>query len=285
MIGALLGAGASLLGNIFNRSSTEETNAQNRASQERINEANLAQARANNEQQAKYAQLNLDQQREFAQQGIRWKVDDARAAGLHPLAALGAQVSSFSPITVGSSSADLKSYDAKAPQLDFDTMGQNLSRAVDAGSTSGERVNRQAEAVAKIIGGLRLEKASLENDLLRTDIATKRAQLGPPIPIPRPGPERTVGGVAVSEDDIKQKAEDFPATKIVRPFGYPLRANPFFNDGQQFEDRYGDSEIGSTIKFGINTIADHIYTGYGLLPSDARPHRPSAHEQRWRRKY
>lgn len=251
MIGEIIGGGINLINGIMNRDAQADANA-----------ANLAQARENNATQAKYAQLNLDQQREFAQNGIRWKTQDAIAAGLHPLAALGAQVSSFSPITVGSSSADIKS-----SPLDLAPMGQNITRAIQAGSTSGERVDKQAAAVGEIATSLGLEKASLENDLLRSNIALQRAQLPPPIPIPRPGPERTVGGIAVKDEDLKQKAEDHPQTNIVRPFGYPLRANPFFNDGQQFEDRYGDSEIGSTLKFGINTIADHIYTGYGLLPS------------------
>lgn len=290
-IGDWIGAGVNLISGLFNRNASQENNAANIAAQQQINAANLAQAReineTNNRQQAKYADLNLAQQKEFAQQGIRWKVDDAIAAGLHPLAALGAQVSSFSPISVGTSSsmADLKAYESKPASLDLGDMGQNISRAISAGSTNGERVHKQAEAVAKIMGGLSLEKASLENDLLRTNIAKERAQLGPPIPIPRPGPERTLGGFAVKDDDLKQKEEDHPQTKIVRPFGYPLRANPFFNDGQQFEDRYGESEIGSTFKFGLNTIADHIYTGYGMLPDSWKnnPSTTSSHSERWKR--
>ena len=224
-------------------------------------------ANENRESQEKIARENIANQREFAQNGIRWKVADAQAAGLHPLAALGAQTSSFSNV-VG----------ADPIKSDFGGMGQDIGRAIDAGSTSSERTSRLQGAVSKVATSLQLEKASLENDLLRTNIAKTRAQLGPPIPSPVPlpqsGPDRTVGGIAVKEDDLKQKPEDHPQTKVVRPFGYPLTANPWFNDGQQFEDRYGDSEIGSTLKFGVNTIADHIYTGYGLLPeSRATTHR------------
>lgn len=247
MLAELAGSAISGLTSLYN-------NAQNRESQEQANAANLA-------FQREYAQKNLDQQREFAQQGVRWKVADAQAAGLHPLAALGAQTSSFSPITVGSDTV-------KAYKSDLPDMGQNISRAISAGQTQPERASEQQQQVQKIAQAQELEKGSLENEKLRTEIATQRSQLGPPIPIPRPGPTRSVSGHAVSEDDIKQKPEDMPATNIVRPFGYPLRTNPFFSDGQQFEDRYGDSEIGSTIKFGVNTLADHIYTGYGLIPSD-----------------
>ena len=45
--------------------------------------------------------LNYAHQKEFAQNGIRWKVEDAKAAGIHPLFALGAQGATFSPISVG----------------------------------------------------------------------------------------------------------------------------------------------------------------------------------------
>lgn len=214
---------------------------------------------ANRDSAENLAAQNIANQREFAQNGIRWKVADAQAAGLHPLAALGAQTSSFSNVVGGDG---LKS--------DFSGLGQDIGRAIDAGSTAGERTDRLSSAVAKTATRLTLEKSSLENDLLRTQIAKQRAQIGPPIPspvpLPQPGPDRSVSGFAAKDDDLKQKPEDYPQTGIVRPFGYPLRANPWFSDGQQFEDRYGDSEIGSTLKFGINTLADHAYTAYGLWP-------------------
>lgn len=293
MLGALLGAGASLLGNFINSSKQEDINERNRQAQAEVNAQNLAFSREQMAQQAKYADLNLAQQKEFAQQGIRWKTDDAIAAGLHPLAALGAQVSSYSPVSVGSSSLSLEAPEAKHSPVDLSDFGQNISRAIDAGSTAQERQEKLMGAVGALSTTMQLEKQSLENDLIRTHIAKQRGQLGPPIPIPKPGPERTVSlGTAVQDDDIKQKSEDYPATKIVRPFGYPLVANPFFNDGQQFEDRYGDSEIGSTIKFAVNTLADHIITGYGLfkgnsplpLPKPWGENQRPASETRWRRR-
>lgn len=54
-------------------------------------------AEANREAQADANAQNLAAQREFAQMGLRWKVADARAAGLHPLSAIGASGASFSP--------------------------------------------------------------------------------------------------------------------------------------------------------------------------------------------
>lgn len=239
MLDALISAGANLLGNLFNVGSQKDTNAQ----------------------QMQIAQQNIALQKEFAQHGIAWKVADAKAAGLHPLAALGAQTSSFSPVSVG----------GDAPKVDFSSLGQDLSRAAKAMSTSEQRRLVDEDRQRK----LELEGLALNNDVKRAELASyvrrnsaAGGMLGPSlnsgrVPLPRPGPARTVSeGAAVQDDDIKQKAEDFPATKVVRPFGYPLYANPWFGDGQSFEDRYGESEIGSTIKFGVNTAADHGYTAY-----------------------
>lgn len=48
------------------------------------------------------AQFDANQamQREFAQMGVRWRVEDAKAAGLHPLAALGVQPAQSQPMQV-----------------------------------------------------------------------------------------------------------------------------------------------------------------------------------------
>lgn len=228
---SLFSAGLSFLGGQMNRSSQDDFN----------------------RQQAAIAQQNIAQQREFAQHGIQWKVDDARAAGINPLAALGSQPASFSPVSIGG--------EAAKPGDSFTNMGQDLQRAFKAASTASMREESDNAELRK----LNLEKASLENDVLRNEIASKQmrtsrinAQVGPPMPIARTISENA----PVKADDIKQKAEDFPATKIGRPFGYPVPHNPWFGDGQSFEDRYGDSEIGSTLKGAANLLADHAYMGY-----------------------
>lgn len=66
------------------------------------------------------AEQNEALQREFAQQGIRWKVQDARAAGLHPLYAIGASGAAYSPTTyndsMGPAIAQAGEYGARAIQ-------------------------------------------------------------------------------------------------------------------------------------------------------------------------
>jgi hypothetical protein len=98
--------------------------------------------------------------------GIRWKVEDAKAAGIHPLAALGAQTQSFTPFTVGDSSSAYLSQ-----------MGQDLSRAFSAKQTDEERALKSAQ-LASI--NLDLEHKALQNKLLQNQITS--SQVPPALP-------------------------------------------------------------------------------------------------------
>lgn len=58
-------------------------------------------------------------QKEFAQNGIQWKVADAKAAGLHPLYAIGANTATYTPVSqdssaMGNAVADAGAYLGKA---------------------------------------------------------------------------------------------------------------------------------------------------------------------------
>lgn len=68
MIGDIISAGASLLGGVM----------------------------GSNE-----AAKNRKMQKEFAQNSVQWRVEDAKAAGIHPLAALGATGASYTPVSSG----------------------------------------------------------------------------------------------------------------------------------------------------------------------------------------
>lgn len=74
MIGALIGAGATLAGSALNLSNARR--------QENV-------------------------QREFAQKGIQWRAADAAKAGISKLYALGANTASYSPVSVGGATAGL----------------------------------------------------------------------------------------------------------------------------------------------------------------------------------
>lgn len=92
---------------------------------------------ADNRIAANRATEEYEREKEFAQMGIRWKVEDAKAAGLHPLAALGAQTQSYAPQSTFVSSAPY--------MADFSKMGQYINRAIGAGQTEEERRMKDAE--------------------------------------------------------------------------------------------------------------------------------------------
>lgn len=79
-------------------------------------------------------------QEKFASHGVRMRVEDAKAAGVHPLFALGASVPSFSP--------------SAQPIFDSASLGQNIARAATQFSTE-ERELRSAQLEAVRAGTAR----------------------------------------------------------------------------------------------------------------------------------
>lgn len=69
---------------------------------------------------------NLSMQKEFAKHGLRWRVQDAKEAGINPLAALGANIPTGQPISVGT-------------DFDLSQLGQDISRAMGSKMTKDER--------------------------------------------------------------------------------------------------------------------------------------------------
>lgn len=106
-------------------------------------------------------------QQDFAQQGIRWRTEDAVAAGIHPLYAMGASLPTYSPVSSGLSTRSPRYGNALGQGVA--SAGQNLSRAFAATRTTQERQ-------------LSLERAGLENELLRSRIALNASQIGPGFP-------------------------------------------------------------------------------------------------------
>lgn len=131
--GQLAGMGASMLGDIYQ------------------GEQNRKQANEHSDKQERL-------QREFAQSGIQWRVEDAKKAGISPLAALGAGGASYSPANF-------------TPDNTYSNMGQNINRALSATSTQAQREMTQ----------LNLESARLDNEMKKTELA-KMKQTGPPMP-------------------------------------------------------------------------------------------------------
>lgn len=113
-------------------------------------------------------QKNIKAQKEFAQHGISWKVEDAKRAGIHPLAALGAQTHSFAPVSIGD------------PATSLAQAGQDISSSINRTRDQRARVS----AVTKTATDLQLTNAKLQNELLAAQIAKINASINPPLPTP-----------------------------------------------------------------------------------------------------
>lgn len=155
-----------------------------------------------------WAHRNEALQREFAKHGIRWRVEDAKAAGINPLVALGAGTTSFAPISVGDVGAPADKPRSSLSQT-LGEMGQNISRAVQATATVSDRQQIQ-------MNELQLENMKLQNTLLGQRIAAVQpSQIGPAQPEEAPiQPDMAFtktarGGVApVPSEGFADRAED-----------------------------------------------------------------------------
>lgn len=167
MWGSIISAAGSLIGGVLNSKSDRDNNDANVDAQLQVNRDNLAWAR---EQQDRNEAL----QREFAQSGIRWKTEDAKAAGLHPLYAMGAAPTSFSPVAIGAGqSAPVRSSSHAAGDT-FRNMGQDLSRAVALQQTPEEKLNAQLQRellMANIAKTYAERDAILSNSSAHTNVA------------------------------------------------------------------------------------------------------------------
>jgi len=146
--GALISAGGSLLGGLLGSSGPSKF-----------------------EKQMARAQFQFQQ--DFAKQGVRWRVEDAKAAGLHPLFALGYQPTGGSPVQIPAGGPDpMGGALAEA--------GQSIGRAVAAQQTKEERA-LQALQMATLMAGL--EESDARKQVLLAEAAKLRGdQQGPGLP-------------------------------------------------------------------------------------------------------
>lgn len=205
MLGDIIGGIGSIVGGLFGKSSAEKANA-----------------------------ANIKLQQDFAKKGIRWRVNDAKQAGIHPLAALGAQTTSFSPSVVGDNSFGTGIAQA----------GQDIGRAINA--TRGQ--NQRADAYTKSAMDLELQGKALDNRgkliqnaILASKLATS-GQVGPPMPS---GGSSNVGIPGQVNSKLTR----------VDVGGYPSIPAQV-SDAQTFEDRYG--EIGGGVA-GLGIAAGDLW--------------------------
>lgn len=117
-------------------------------------------------QQLAIADKNIALQKQFAQEGIQWRAADAEKAGISKLYALGANTTSFSPVSVGGSSV---------PSA-ISAAGQNLGRAADALVSPQGR----ASTLATEIASTQLEGLKIDNDIKRSELLSRMVTRGQP---------------------------------------------------------------------------------------------------------
>ncbi|QXP44186.1 MAG: DNA pilot protein [Arizlama microvirus] len=151
-------------------------------------------------------------QKQFAKNAIQWKVQDAEAAGIHPLYALGANTVSYAPMGLGSQLGDIGG-----------EMGQDISRAIAAPQDSKER----ASDYTRSLQALQLERGSLENELLRGQIRNVNAAGSPPV-----SPD-------VKSTEIIDGQGDTRAP--VSAFGVTVKPRASETPAQDLENEYGEA--------------------------------------------
>lgn len=174
MFGEILGAVSSLAGGLFGKSQAD-----------------------------KQAKL----QKQFAKKGIQWKVEDAKKAGIHPLYALGANTTSYQPVSVGGG------LESALP-----SMGQNIGRAIDGQLNEGGKV----EAIA-------LAGQALQNEGLRLDNEIKKAELASRLAVMRQAgsPPGTVG----ARPTLDGQGNSIPGIRIQKTMSPSEAGLPHFEAG------------------------------------------------------
>lgn len=242
MLGSLISAGASIIGGLMGKDSADDAQ----------------------ESQEKMAAQNAALQKEFAQHGIRWKVADAKAAGLHPLAALGSNTISYTPQQVG---GGYSNHMGEA----LSNAGQDISRAIHATRTAEERAEAERTALARQsqMDAINLErhKADLAHmGLQNAYLASQIRRLNQETPPPMPRSLDTSKGI----DAKRYAAHEFQPSKITsaNPFhqsrtaGPPGPATTRYRFGGPYSGFYTDLPAGSSVSEGLESMgsAYSLYT-------------------------
>lgn len=202
--GPLISAGASLIGSKMTADASNKAARLNAIFQAQEGERARAFELSN-------ALRQEENQREFAKMGIQWRVADARAAGIHPMAALGAQTSSFSPISVGAHPNTSSPYAGASMGSGVAAMGQDISRAIQATRTQEQR----EDAYSKTVQDLQIQNMKLNNAVLASQVA-KMNSPGTPPAFPTAG-----GNRMASQGDTSARVKMKPQEVI-----YSSKENP-----------------------------------------------------------
>lgn len=205
--GNLISAGANILGGLLGQSAADK----------------------NREQQNALAQQNRQDQLDALKSGIQWRVADAKAAGINPLAALGASTGSFSNV-VGSN-------DSSSPiGAGVAAAGQDLGRAANALTDQQTKADQLNEKLleAKIAN---VNADTVRQQAMASEIMRRHSQPGTvsvPLPLPAPHTKNTLplyqdfrdtkgGRVTLPSKEASEAMQNMPSSVVATlPVGVGL---------------------------------------------------------------
>jgi len=216
ILGAVTGALGGVVGNIIN----------NNAAKDAANKA-------------------WDRQKNVMMNQVQWRVRDAVAAGLHPLAAIGMNPAS-----------------GPAPAMIDGSLGPTLANAGQDLGNSIERAMQPEDRTASALTRLQLERGTLENDLLRAQLTSQRLRnIREASPAPRVTNGKGVpeGGYTHPDGSWKSGDNGMGSKAVVDGYSKPfIVSHP--GAAQQIADNYGDAaqEI-----YGLGSLAVDLVKNYG----------------------
>lgn len=175
------------------------------------------QRNADQEFQREMWEKNYNMQKEFAKMGVQWKIENAKEAGIHPLAALGAQTKSASPISVtGGSGASGASFVMGLINTISQMAQANRATAMQGQQTASDR-----------IGTGRVQSVPVTQEMLNADNGAVRAGIHADLTwMPKAG-----GGLQLTAGPNAVGVEEDP--------GKVIRLQKFINyDLPKSSDRY-----------------------------------------------
>lgn len=210
--------------------------------------ASLLGGESANRQAARAAREQAALQREFAQKGIQWRVADAKAAGIHPLYALGAQTNSYQPVS-------------RAFQNSLGDAGQSAAIRL-----AESRAQKDAQSVLQ-------QELDIKRSVAQSEVTLNNAQAQAAI-AEAASIRRSVSGEQAPAKDYQDAVQelsrtDDPTTAAIetvleRPveFGFgkmKFQTSPGMTPGSVWQELFG--EPGEWIGGTLNLL---LQAGYGL---------------------
>lgn len=172
--GSLIGAGSSLAGGMINATTSKII-----------------------------AREQMRLQKEFAQNGIQWRVEDAKKAGLHPLYAIGASGATYTPVSqdssaMGNAVADAGAYLGKAVDQSID---RATRKELEQENVEYQRLMREGniEMMRQNILGKKLDNDYVMQQLKNSQKTLASGNPGRPLAVSTP-----MGEIFVNNPDVKR---------------------------------------------------------------------------------